>query len=447
MAHKYFFISYESIKFMKRFFSLIVLSHLFFVFVYTGNAAEVKIEGSKASWVLVVNGQPFYIKGVGCGLATGEKGEDYLKLAKELGANCVRTWGIDQGNRQYLDKAAQYGLMVDAGIWLNWVDPEKKVSYIGENPYKKDKRQEVLTYVNEFKGHPALLMWNVGNEAIFFTKSEEEKVALCEFLEGLIQEIRRIDAKHPVIYASAGYLDLPYLKKYVPSLDIIGINAYGSIRAFHSYWDFLGFDKPYVFTEYGPYLPYQRPKDPNGKSQELGDYQKAFLYKDYTSQILSFKGYNLGSFAFHLGETTQESMTWWNINERNLKRQSYWAVYEIYTGKSAVSFAPKIKKLTLSKVLGLEPGELIEAEVEMALGNNEGYTYEYLLSTAEEGVLQYYVNSYIAAEVIGKGRKVKIMAPQKEGVYRLYCFVKDKYGSISSLNKTVSVGDSATEGK
>lgn len=406
---------------------------------YAENETDVRIAGEKGSWSLLVNEKPFYIKGVGCGLANGEKGEDYLKLAKELGANCVRTWGIDQGNKEYLDRAAQYGLMVDAGIWLNWADPEKGFSYIGDTSYKKKIREEALSYVKEFKSHPALLMWNVGNEAIFFTKSEEEKIALCGFLESLIQEIHQIDPKHPIIYASAGFLDLPYLKELVSSLDIIGINAYGSIRAFHSRWEFLGFDKPYVFTEYGPYLPFQRPQDLNGSSEELGDYQKAILYKDYTNQILSFKNYNLGGFVFHLGETTQESMTWWNINERNLKRQSFWVINEIYTGKSAPYFAPKIKKLTLSKYKDLNPGELIEVAVEMGEVNKDGYTYEYLLSTAEEGVLQYYVNQYIATAVIGKGDKVKVRSPQKKGVYRLYCFVKDKHNNVSSLNKSISV--------
>lgn len=67
--------------------------------------------------------------------------------------------------------------MVDAGIWLNLAEPEKKISYLGENDYLRKKHDDVISSVRTFKDHPAILMWNVGNEALFFTESEEEKIA------------------------------------------------------------------------------------------------------------------------------------------------------------------------------------------------------------------------------------------------------------------------------
>lgn len=399
--------------------------------------SEVKIVGNKGNWSLLVDDKPFYIKGVGCGLAKGRKGEDYLKLAKELGANCVRTWGTDQGNKEYLDKARKYGLMVDAGIWINWV--EEGISYIGENQYKKDKINEALTYVKKFKHHPSILMWNVGNEALFFTKEDKEKIALCEFLENLIKEIKKIDPNHPVIYTSAAQTGFSYLKKYVPSLDIIGSNTFGGIRTIQSRWDYLDFNKPYVITEFGPCIPAESLRDLNGKPVELGDYQKAIFYKEYVNQLHGFKGYNLGGFVFHLGETTQESMTWWNLNHGEFKKQSYWVIYEKYTGQAAPFSAPRIERLILSKTKNLKPGEFIDAEVEMNK-SNEDYSYEYRLSTSVEGVLQYYVNDFVDIEVTDSGNKAKIKVPQEQGIYRLYCFVKDNKGNISTVNKTISVG-------
>ena len=435
-------------KIIKIIFTIFVLfytSGAFFFNICFTYASEVKIAGKKENWVLFVDDKPFYIKGVGCGLANGKDGEDYLKLAKELGANCVRTWGTDQGNKEYLDRAWKYGLMVDAGIWLNWADAEEGVTYIGENQYKKDKLNEALNYVREFKDHPAILMWNVGNEAIFFTKEEKEKIALSRFLEELIGEIHKIDPKHPVVYTSAAHLSFSYLIKYVPSLDIIGANTYAGVRAIHSRWDYLGFNKPYLITEFGPYLPNDSRRDINGKAVEIGDYQKASIYKYYASQLQSFKGCNLGGFVFHLGETTQESMTWWNLNHGELKKQSYLAIYEIYTGKPAPFSAPRIGRLMLSKAKNLQPNEIIDVEVEMRDINKEDYVYEYQLSTALEGILKYYVNDYVNIEVIGSGSKVKIKVPQKRGIYRLYCFVKDKNGNISSLNKSISIDFDSSE--
>src|SRR5688500_1668590 len=76
-----------------------------------------RVEKHGTQWQLRVDGELFRIKGVGCNQATGEKGEDYLRMAREMGANTVRTWG--GAPRSYLDQAAAHGLMVNLGVWLN----------------------------------------------------------------------------------------------------------------------------------------------------------------------------------------------------------------------------------------------------------------------------------------------------------------------------------------
>ncbi len=400
----------------------------------------VEISGAQDDWTLIVNGNPFYIKGVGCGLAIGKKNENYLKLAKELGANSLRTWGTDQGTKEYLDKALEYGLMVDAGIWLNWASPIEGFSYIGDTEYKRLKWKEVIDYVKEYKGHPAILMWNVGNEALLFTKSEEEKIALCQFLEKLIQEIHKIDPNHPVIYTATSFMSFKYIKEHVPTLDIIGANCYGSIRSIHATWQHLKFDIPYVITEFGPFLPLDRPKDVNGKSIELDDYKKSSIYRNLLHQMKSLRKSNLGGFVFHLGETTQESMTWWNINQGEFKRQPYWEIFKEYNGIPAPYSAPKLKNIILNKVNNIESGETITVKLILDRDiNRNDYTYEYLLSTSVENELKYYVNEYVDIKVIGNGPQVQVKLPQKKGIYRLYCFVKDKKGNLSSINKSLKI--------
>ncbi len=402
-------------------------------------AAEVRVEKNGTGWQLLVDGSPFYIKGAGCGRAYGIKGEDYLRMARDMGANCVRTWGTENGDQEYLDKAREYGLMVDAGIWLNWIDPGKKFSYKGDTQFKRDKWNEAVGYVRRFKGHPAVLMWNVGNETMSFSNDEEEKIAFCAFLETLIKEIHAIDPGHPVIYSSAGYTEFSYLKKYVPSLDIVGANCYCGIGIIHSMWERTGFDKPYVITEFGPYLPMSGMQDVNGRSMELGDYQKASLYKRYAAQLVGLKGCNLGGFVFHLGDTSQESMTWWNVNHEYFKKQAYWVMYERYTGLPAPFAAPRLGRLILSKQKGLRPGETFEAEVQV-MGTDREYVYDCLLSTTIEGVQQHYVNEYVDAGVTGSGPKVTVRAPDTEGIYRVYFFVKDNAGNMSAVSKTIEVG-------
>ena len=423
-------------------FKKIILAFLVLCFLFVPSfleASEVYVRGQRGAWYLEVDGEPFYVKGVGCGLSRGRNGEDYLKLAKDMGANSVRTWGTDQGTGEYLSLANHYGLKVAAGIWLNYVDDQGRCSYLHDEEYKKSKREEVLAYVRKYKDHPAVLMWVVGNEAIFFTKKEVEKIALCNFLEGLIREIHQMDPYHPVVYASATIADLPYLVRYVPSLDIIGMNEYGSIRTAHGTWDYLKFNKPYVFTEYGHYISLDRPKDINNRSVELSDQQKAQRYRDFSQQIHSFKGYNLGGFVFHLGETTQESMTWWNLNEGELKRASFWTIYEFYTGNKAPFEPIRIKKFLLSKIKDVKPAEMIEASVELVGKDRDDLTFEYFLSSSQENILKYYVNKYIPVKIFNSGPSARIKAPSKKGVYRVYGFVKDKNGNVTSANKSIHV--------
>jgi hypothetical protein len=255
----------------------------------------------------------------------------------------------------------------------------------------------------------------------------------------LIREIHKIDPFHPVAYASAGISDLKYLARYVPSLDIVGVNEYGSIRTAHGNWEYQGFDKPYLFTEFGSYLSIDRPKDINGCSSELSDENKARKYKDSGGQIFSFKGYNVGAFAFHLGETTQESMTWWNLNDQAYKRASFWAVRELYTGLQPSRQPVAITGLLLSKLSGIKPMETVDVKADINRESDEGLDFSYALSFAKENILQYYVNEYSPVEVFGQGRQVSFKAPAQPGVYRFYCFVKDGFGHVTSRNVCVKV--------
>ncbi len=64
----------------------------------TGQSSRVKLVRSDKSWILQVNGHPFYIKGV--------VGNEYLSKVKEYGGNSIRIgW-----HRKELDEARNLGL-------------------------------------------------------------------------------------------------------------------------------------------------------------------------------------------------------------------------------------------------------------------------------------------------------------------------------------------------
>ena len=398
----------------------------------------VKVIKTAQGHELLVHGEPFYIKGVGVGEAYGKKGENYLKMAKALGANTVRTWGTDQGTKKYLDEAARQGLLVDAGIWLNYVAPDGSYSYIRDTQYMADKEKETLDYVKRFKDHPAILMWNVGNEAFMFTKGEDERIALANFLEKLIKKVKAEDPNHPVIYASANTTALPYLNKYVPSLDIVGMNIYGSVVSAESRWKTLGYKIPYVVTEFGPLGPWDLPKDRNGRMIELSDYTKASQYRNHWRLITERRGKNLGGFVFHLGETTQETLTAWNINDHLYKKESFLEMQKLFIGKNIKNHSPRVDSIS-----GIPdqaaPGAIFSVEVKASDPEKDKLSYIYIASSSAEGILAYYVNNEVLLRVEGRGPAVKIYAPSQKGLYRIYAFVRDSAGNSSVKSRTVKV--------
>ena len=403
-------------------------------------ASVCKITGQKGNWGLEVDGKPFALKGAGCADITGLEGADYFKLALEMGVNTIRTWGIDQGTETYLNTAEKYGLKVDAGIWMphcNFMREKKVFSYLGNSvtypgaPSLEALEEEALAYVAKYKDHPAILMWNVGNETLFFTNEDEERVAFCKYLEKIVQKIKVLDPDHPVLYTLAGTSMLPYLAKYVPSLDIIGINTYGGVDTIPLEMAEQGLNKPFLITEAGPRLPLDRPKDEFGRSVDEADYEKAFHYQYLLEEIEKVKGSCLGGFVFYLGETTQESLTWWNITYGPYLRESYHTIAAYYTGKTLANKPPLCTDLTLDKTL-VAPGEKMTATIKAWDREKDDLQYKIKVGTSKENLLIHRVNEEIPIKVLNAGPVTEFQAPAIPGIYKLHAFVLDGHQNVST---------------
>jgi len=400
--------------------------------------ARVQIKRTAAtSWELLVDGKPFYIRGVGVGRATGKKGENYLRMAKEMGANTVRTWGVDQGNRRYLDEANRQGLYVNAGIWLNHVTIPR-FSYLEGSPYLAKAEKRTLEYVQKYKDHPAILMWNVGNEVISSTGSEHERDAFAQFLELLIQKIKAIDPNHPVVYAAKGVSELPSLKAYTLSLDAIGFNIYGSVVMTESGWRNIRFGLPYIATEFGPAGPWDLPRDQGGITIEEGDVSKAAQYRNHWNLLRERRGANLGGFAFHLGETTQESLSFWNLNEGEYKKPAFLTMQSLYLKKELKNHAPQIKVFEGVPAVA-RAGARFWVRVEAVDVDGDAISIDYLASTAIQGIEQYDVNEEVLIHVQKRGSEVEITAPKEVGTYRIYARARDGKGNASMKNSALRV--------
>lgn len=405
-------------------------------------ANKVEIKGQAGSWQLMVNERPFELKGVGVSFNYGSYDEDYLVMAKDMGANAVRTWnytpnGID---KSYLDNAHELGLYVASWMWLN---PAKEsyvnISYKEGSPYRKACKERVRRWVNEIKDHPALLMWGLGNEVIFFSDSEEEKVAFAKFLNELCQMIHEMDPNHPVIYASMEEIEFPYLAKYTPNLDIVGVNTYKQLVSIHGRWKMTNFDVPYILTEFGPTNMWGVSKDANGLPMDPPDWHKARQYERTFKDFEKYRGYCLGGFVFLIGEIDQWTATWWPLNWRKLKRASYWVAYTAYTGEEPENKAPRIESVKLSKCNGLVPFEEIRVEVIAKDPDGDNLTIDYDLRTLKDDLELHASEEYYEEMMTPAKDGFKLTMPSYEDTFILYILVKDDHGNIAIANRSIVV--------
>ena len=396
---------------------------------------------NSGAWELLVDGKPFYVKGVGCNLAKGEKGEDFLHMAHDMGANTVRTWG--GAPRSYLDKAHSEKLMVDLGIWIDPIrDAGSKQSYL--NPrFVGEVERQILFYVREMKDHPALLSWNIGNEALSFTDDPAEKQALGEFLESIVRLVHGEDPNHPVLYSCSADRDLADLKKLVPSINIVGTNVYGSLSPVLGWMRNNDYDKPLLVTEFGPLGAWDCPKDKNSVPYDPFDHIKTNDYLSIWRQIEAAKGKVIGGFAFVLGEPrNQDSLSWYNLNLGDLKRDAFIALSAIYHGKKIGNHAPKILGVTLSQNAQLTPGQRIEIDVQARDADGDRVTYDYFVTNIALDPLIVEPPQFFPAEteVLGPG-KARIRVPNDPGNYRVYALVKDTHKNAAVTNRSIQVGE------
>jgi hypothetical protein len=312
------------------------------------------------------------------------------------------------------------------------------VSYVKDEKYKNTLAKKIMAYVYKNKDHPAILFWNIGNEVVYWTKDEKERIAFCQFLDEIIREVHRIDPHHPIVYTTAFATAIPYIKKYVPHLDILGVNVYGGFDNLHRKV-VSQLNIPYIVTEYGPLGSWDRPEDMNRVPLESTDDLKAHYYKKYAHKIQNAYGYCLGGFAFYLGDTTQTSYTWWNLTYGSYLKQAYLTIQEFYTGKKVQQWPPVIKDMKFSKRKKLVPGEWFT--VELKIDRQEKVVrYVYFMTTARN-ILYFdnYPNKKVFVRVEGNGMNVKMRAPSISGNYRIYAMVYDDLGRVSIYNKSISV--------
>ena len=405
------------------------MAHVFIAYSQV-NKVEV-ITNSSGNFELLRNGEPYYIKGAGA--------KSHFDLLKESGANSIRIWSTNK--KELLDSAHNHGLTVTLGLHVrperSGMDYNNEYAVKGQIEYLKN---EVLKY----KDHPALLVWGIGNEVDL----RYSNFKVWETIEVLAKFIKEVDPNHPTMTVIAGVDPSKafYIKKYCPSIDILGINVYGSIENAGANLRKFNWDKPYIVSEWGVNGPFEARKTswkakiepPNGikADQRLRRY-KELIEKD--------KELCLGSYCFLWGQKQESTATWHGMFLSNGNPTEVVDVMQFcWKGEWPESRAPSIKDISLNNI-GWKKDHIIAPSTQATLTieylnhNNKKVIVEYVLypeafSNKIGGDIQKSPDP-IKLEIINQSDdKLTFVTPNKKGAYRLFAFVKNKKRQSSVAN-------------
>ncbi|NNF35487.1 MAG: hypothetical protein HKN68_15365, partial [Saprospiraceae bacterium] len=280
--------------------------------------AQVSVQQSGDDWQLIVAGQPFDVKGVTFGYEKDLENYDrYFNDLQFLGVNTIRTWGTGKNTPALLDAAQTHGIKVMIGIWMRHGRPgmedDDSFDYLNDQEGMNVMYDDAIRTVEQYKDHPAVLTWGVGNEVYLNTDTGEEKKAYSLFLEKVCSKIKELDPNHPITSVEAWTFGMDWWSKYVPSIDFYGLNIYGGGAGLLA--DELNkrdINKPYVITEYGVTGEWDIQEMKHGVKREPTDQEKYEAITMGYAEWIKDEPSCLGVYFFHYNDGNDFISAWLN---------------------------------------------------------------------------------------------------------------------------------------
>lgn len=405
------------------------------------------VKDSTGAWQMLVDGEPYYINGAACNAFN-------TKVA-HFGGNTIRLYQSNgEGVRESLDEAYQAGLKVNLGLYLNV--PSKTFDY--SNPdHVAGQKAKLEEYVRLYRNHPALLCWSVGNET---EADNEDNVDLFKAINEIAAMIHEMDPNHPttVALAGSGETRVRNVKEYAPEIDILSVNSYApNIPALLQNLKDVGWEKPYMVTEFGPRGTWQMNPEPsrilpweitlasNGKKisalVEQTSTEKAEDYRSIWTDHIKANQRNgcLGSFVFVWGyQTHGDVLGWYGLfNKDGYSFGAVDVMQECWTGEALPEevMAPRIESRadmtmngkTAEEIIRVEAGSDNTAKVVATTKTDATLTYRWFIfkdgDCAEDGSMPEGIEGLIPEST---GSEISFKAPSEKGAgYRLTVYVLD----------------------
>lgn len=398
---------------------------------YAQKPVPVEIVNTKNGYQLKRAGKPYFIKGAG--------GSNHLEKLKNYGGNSLRTWSTHNA-AQILDQAHQLGLTVTMGLAVG--SERHGFDYNDQDAVNK-QLERLRQEVTQFKDHPALLIWAIGNELNLHYSNPK----VWDAVEQIALMIKSIDPNHLVTTTLAGInqSEIDHIKSKCPSLDLIAVQVYGGLAKVPAQLQDAGWDKAYIVTEWGPTGHWEGPQTPWQASIEETSKEKAIVYKSrYEASIAKDKNC-LGSYVFLWGQKQERTPTWYGLfTEAGEESEVIDVMHFLWKGKWPKNRAPRLDSLLLNDkqatdIIYLKPTHnyAVAAFVVDPDKDDLKVRWELLQESTDlkEGGDRedrpVSLTNHITATTL---KEATLQAPQKEGAYRLFVYVTDGNNHVATAN-------------
>ena len=287
---------------------------------------------------ILVNENPYLIKGI-CyhPVPKGSKDLSFnsldqdLALMVEAGINTIRVY-VPIDNKDVLDKIHDAGLKVIIGFG-----------------YNQGGRFDILSgtfvdYINTFKNHPAILMWELGNEYNYHPEWFEGDIKnWYKALKEATHLAHENDTNHPVTTAHGDLPDALALS-ICTNIDVWGMNSYrwDNPEAIFSEWEALS-HKPMYLSEAGgdSYMTISRDGYEAGSNEKAqADANKNILNAIFKNQDIC-SGVTMFSFTdgwWKAGNPEKQDPGGWAPNSSGVPydgapNEEYWGMVDIDRNK------------------------------------------------------------------------------------------------------------------
>jgi len=305
-----------------------------------GSNKAVAVEEHGGIYRVYRNGQPYFIKGANV------TGCHYLKDIKAAGGNSVRLYNTDSA-QQVLDSAYRLGLTVTVGLAMGYA-----VKDIDYNDARAVARQleGLEKQVRQFKDHPALLMWGVGNETNLFLgdgiSNFFDHLHLCNAINAVAKMVHRVDPQHPAVMMVSGGSTNRFNAFFCDDVDLIAYNSFEDFtyQVGLSYWK-----GPYIVSEYGQLGYWVSRKTQWYNFTEQTSYEKTQFMRSQYKAFLADSANCLGSYAFLWGQKQEYTSTWFSLyTERGERTDLTEELHALWTGLPSPAHTIYIRSMRIN---------------------------------------------------------------------------------------------------